>query len=147
MDTHSPKTRSYNMSQIRSNDTKPEGIVRKYLFSQGLRFRKNDSRYPGKPDIVLPKYRTVVFVNGCFWHGHEGCSDFVEPKTNTEFWLKKISRNKERDSHNAILLSTSGWNVITVWECELKSRVREEKLARLFTEITNLPITIQEISK
>lgn len=85
MDVHSKETRSYNMSRIRSTNTKPEEIVRKYLFSKGFRYRKNDKRYPGKPDIVLPKYKTIVFVNGCFWHGHTGCRYFVIPKTNTEF--------------------------------------------------------------
>ena len=107
---------------------KPEELVRKYLFSQGFRYRKNDARLPGKPDIVLPKYKTVVFVNGCFWHGHEGCHYFVWPKNNAEFWKKKIGSNIERDAKNHALLAKLGWNVIVVWECELKRSTAEETL-------------------
>lgn len=92
-DVHTPEQRSYNMSRIRSKNTKPEELVRKFLFSQGFRYRKNDARLPGKPDIVLPKYKTVIFVNGCFWHGHEGCRYFVRPKNNAEFWEEKITGN------------------------------------------------------
>ena len=127
-DVHSPETRSYNMSRIRGKDTKPEELVRKYLFSQGFRYRKNDARLPGKPDIVLPKYKTVIFVNGCFWHGHEGCHYFVWPKNNAEFWKKKIGSNIERDAKNHALLAKLGWNVIVVWECELKRSTAEEAL-------------------
>ena len=119
-DVHTPEQRSYNMSQIRGKNTKPEEIVRKYLFSQGFRYRKNDPRLPGKPDIVLPKYKTVIFVNGCFWHGHESCRYFVWPKNNAEFWKKKISGNIQRDRNNRCLLEGQGWRVIDVWECELK---------------------------
>lgn len=108
--------------------TKPEELVRKYLFSQGFRYRKNDARLPGKPDIVLPKYKTVIFVNGCFWHGHEGCHYFVWPKNNAEFWKKKIGSNIERDAKNRALLAKLGWNVIVVWECELKRSTAEETL-------------------
>ena len=97
MDVHSKETRSYNMSRIRSKNTKPEEIVRKHLFSLGFRYRKNDKRYPGTPDIVLPKYKTVIFINGCFWHGHSGCKYFVVPKSNTEFWQNKIAANIARD--------------------------------------------------
>lgn len=122
------ETRSYNMSRIRGKDTKPEELVRKYLFSQGFRYRKNDARLPGKPDIVLPKYKTVIFVNGCFWHGHEGCHYFVWPKNNAEFWKKKIGSNIERDAKNHALLAKLGWNVIVVWECELKRSTAEETL-------------------
>ena len=106
MDVHDKKTRSYNMSQIKSKDTKPEEIVRKYLFKQGFRYRKNDKRLPGKPDIVLPKYKTVIFVNGCFWHEHEGCRYFVWPKSNTEFWKDKISKTVERDKRKKWNFST-----------------------------------------
>ena len=120
--------RSNNMSRIRGKDTKPEELVRKYLFSQGFRYRKNDARLPGKPDIVLPKYKTVIFVNGCFWHGHEGCHYFVWPKNNAEFWKKKIGSNIERDAKNHALLAKLGWNVIVVWECELKRSTAEETL-------------------
>ena len=137
MDVHDKATRSYNMSQIKSKHTKPEEIVCKYIFSKGFRYRKNDKRYPGKPDIVLPKYRTIIFVNGCFWHKHEGCRYFVVPKTNTEFWVNKINRNVERDKENISKLEADGWNVITVWECELKPKIRELTLKNLFFKIKN----------
>ena len=114
------KARSYNMSRIRGKDTKPEVIVRKFLFSKGFSYRKNDPRLPGKPDIVLPKYRTVIFVNGCFWHMHEGCKYCVWPKHNAEFWEKKIRDNAERDRRNCLKLEGQGWKVLTVWECSLK---------------------------
>lgn len=120
MDVHDKKTRSYNMSCIKGKNTKPEEIVRKYLFSQGFRYRKNDKRLPGTPDIVLPKHRTVIFVNGCFWHGHEGCRYFVVPKTNTEFWMNKIETNIQRDKRNIEKLQVMGWKVIVIWECQLK---------------------------
>jgi DNA mismatch endonuclease (patch repair protein) len=123
------------MSRIRSRNTKPEDIVRKYLFSQGLRYRKNDKRYPGKPDVVLPKYHTVVFVHGCFWHGHEGCPDYVTPKSNTDYWVPKLEWNRQRDAISVEALWAAGWHVIVVWECELKKAVREERLARLLAEI------------
>ena len=100
MDNHSKKVRSYNMSRIRSTNSKPEDIVRKYLFSKGLRYRKNVKTLPGKPDVVLKKYKTVIFVNGCFWHGHQGCKYFVMPKSNTEYWNKKITGNVERDKND-----------------------------------------------
>ncbi len=114
------------MSRIRSNDTRPEEIVRKYLFSKGFRYRKNDKRYPGKPDIVLPKYRTIIFVNGCFWHGHGGCKYFVVPKTNTKFWINKINHNIERDQKQINQLKMEGWNVIAVWECQLRNKTISE---------------------
>ena len=113
MDNHTKEVRSYNMSRIRSVNTKPEEIVRKYLFSKGLRFRKNVKKLSGKPDIVLPKYKTVIFVNGCFWHGHQGCRYFVMPKSNTEYWYKKLNHNIERDIFVYKQLSEAGWNVIT----------------------------------
>lgn len=128
MDVHDKKTRSYNMSCIKGKNTKPEEIVRKALFAKGFRYRKNDRRLPGTPDIVLPKYRTVIFVNGCFWHGHNGCKYYVVPKTNTNFWIKKIKSNIERDVIKAIQLKELGWRVITVWECELKKDKREQTL-------------------
>ena len=130
-DVHSPETRSYNMSRIRGKDTKPEELVRKYLFSQGFRYRKNDARLPGKPDIVLPKYKTVIFVNGCFWHGHEDCKYYVLPKTNTDFWKAKIERNKARDLAEQHKLASMGWHCITVWECQLKPAVRAKTLEAL----------------
>ena len=108
------------MSCIKGKNTKPEEIVRKYLFSQGFRYRKNDKKLPGTPDIVLPKYKTVIFVNGCFWHGHEGCRYFVVPKTNTEFCVNKIETNRQRDIRKINDLQALGWKVIVVWECDLK---------------------------
>ena len=108
------------MSRIRGKDTKIEIWVRKYLFAQGFRFRKNDKRYPGKPDVVLPMYRTVIFVNGCFWHQHPGCKQATMPKTNTEFWQEKLGRNVSNDAKNEVALQELGWQVIVVWECELE---------------------------
>lgn len=120
-DVHTKEVRSFNMSQIRSKNTKPELIVRKYLFANGFRYRLHRKDLPGKPDIVLPKYKTAIFVHGCFWHGHKGCKYFVVPKTNTAWWLKKINRNIENDNTALDLLKQSGWKVITIWECKLKS--------------------------
>lgn len=135
-DKHSPSQRSYNMSQIRSKETKPEVLVRKYLFSQGLRFRKNDKRYPGSPDIVLSKYNAVVFVNGCFWHKHN-CNYFVMPGTNIDYWKNKLFRNVERDKANYDELKKMGWRVFVVWECELRTEeLREENLKNLLEKIT-----------
>lgn len=131
MDNHDKKTRSYNMSMIRSKNTKPEELVRKYLFSQGFRYRKNVRKLPGCPDIVLPKYKTVIFVNGCFWHGHKGCKYFVWPKSNAEYWYKKIENNINRDIKNIKLLQEQGWIVLTVWECELKKERAESTLKKL----------------
>lgn len=134
-DVLTPQQRSYNMSRIRNKNTKPEEIVRKYLFSRGFRYRKNVSKLPGKPDIVLPKYKTIVFVNGCFWHKHEGCHYFVWPKNNAEFWKKKIEDNVKRDVYNYEELKELGWHVIVVLECELKSACRKETLNRLVENI------------
>ena len=134
-DVHSSETRSYNMSRIRNKDTKPEELVRKYLFSKGFRYRKNDARLPGKPDIVLPKYKAVVFVNGCFWHGHTGCRYFVWPKNNSEFWREKIIGNIARDQKNYELLRELGWHVFVIWECELKRSVMEKTLDSLINNI------------
>jgi len=134
-DNHSPEVRSYNMSRIRSENTKPEEIVRKYLFSCGLRYRKNDKRYPGKPDMVFPKYNTLIFINGCFWHGHEGCSDFVMPKSKLNYWKPKIERNRQRDKKNIRKLRKDGWHVITIWECDLKKNKRDIKLKQLYNKI------------
>ncbi|MBQ7818723.1 MAG: DNA mismatch endonuclease Vsr [Bacteroidales bacterium] len=131
MDVHDKKTRSYNMSQIRGKNTKPEEMVRKYLFSQGFRYRKNDKRLPGSPDIVLPKYKTVIFVNGCFWHAHQGCNWFVLPKSNEEFWRKKFACNIERDERNYAKLSELGWKVIIIWECEIRHGNTTEALESL----------------
>lgn len=131
MDVHSHETRHYNMSQIKSKDTKPEKLVRSFLFAEGFRFRKNDRRLPGTPDIVLPKYHTVIFVNGCFWHGHEECRYFVIPSTNTEFWMNKINTNKKRDEDKIQKLKSAGWKVIVIWECQLRPDKRENTLNQL----------------
>lgn len=117
-DNHSKEVRSINMSHIRSTNSKPEEIVRKYLFAEGFRYRKNVKKLPGCPDIVLPKYKTVIFVNGCFWHKHD-CPRFVWPSSNQDYWRPKILRNVERDNQSCKELEALGWKVITVWECEL----------------------------
>ena len=135
MDNRTPESRSRNMSRIPSKNTKPEETVRKYLFSQGFRYRKNVSNLPGKPDIVLPKYNTVVFVNGCFWHAHQGCKWFVPPKSNSEFWQKKFSYNMERDERNYNLLRELGWKVIIVWECEIRHGTPQNALQSLKEKI------------
>ena len=131
VDVHTPEKRSYNMSRIRATNTKPEETVRKYLFSRGFRYRKNVSKLPGKPDIVLPKYKTVIFVNGCFWHMHTGCKYFVWPASNPDFWKTKLSRNVERDREVSDELNAQGWRVVTIWECQLKKQMREETLTTL----------------
>lgn len=123
--------RSRNMSCIKGKDTRPEVMVRRYLFSKGFRFRKNDKRYPGHPDVVLPKYRTVVFVNGCFWHCHQGCRYATVPRTNQEYWLPKLKRNRERDEQTVRTLEDMGWHVIVVWECQLRKSVRADTLLGL----------------
>lgn len=119
-DKLTPEKRSWNMSRIKGKDTKIEVEVRKYLFSKGYRFRKNDKRYPGKPDIVLPKYHVAIFVHGCFWHRHEGCKDATTPKTRTEFWLEKFDKNVKNDRIKQEKLRELGWKVIVIWECEIK---------------------------
>lgn len=136
-DIHSKETRSYNMSRIKGKDTKPEVIVRKFLFSRGLRFRKNDKRYPGHPDIVLPKYSTIIFVHGCFWHLHENCRYAVMPSSNTNYWENKLIGNRNRDKRNEELLISMGWKVIVVWECELKKDKREQTLCNLYNQIVS----------
>ena len=135
-DNHSKEVRSMNMSHIKSTGTKPEVIVRKYLFSKGLRYRKNDKRYPGNPDIVLPKHKVCVFINGCFWHQHSGCRYAAIPKSNQEYWIPKLQRNVERDKTNIEKLTQNGWKVITVWECELKKDCLFDTLEKLLFEIS-----------
>lgn len=119
-DVHSKGIRSYNMSQIKGKDTKPELLVRKFLHKKGFRYRLHVKNLPGKPDIVLPKYKTVIFVNGCFWHGHEHCRYYVIPKTRTEWWLDKINKNVAKDKVVRDEILALGWNVINIWECQLK---------------------------
>ena len=137
MRDESVEHRSYVMSKVPSKGTKPEIIVRKYLFSKGYRYRINDKRLPGTPDIVLPKYRSVLFVHGCFWHGHNGCSNYRAAKTNTSFWSAKITRNQERDQEVWRLLEAKGWNVIIIWECQLKKNLIQDTLKRVEAEIIN----------
>lgn len=138
-DVHDKKTRSYNMSMVRNKNTKPEELVRKYLFAQGLRYRKNDKRYPGHPDIVLPKYKAVIFVHGCFWHMHKGCQRAKLPASNIEFWKKKLSTNVKRDTKEKAELEALGWRVFIVWECQLKKTIREQTLSTLYQKITGTP--------
>lgn len=121
MDSLTPEKRSWNMSRIRGKDTSIEVKVRKYLFSKGYRFRKNDKRYPGKPDIVLPKYKTVVFINGCFWHMHQGCKQGRLPKSNVEYWKNKLEKNVSNDKVHIQQIEQMGWTPIVLWECELKN--------------------------
>ncbi len=123
------------MSRIKGKDTKPELLVRKYLHAHGFRYRLHDKRLPGKPDIVLPKYKTVIFIHGCFWHGHEGCKYFVVPKTRTEWWVEKINRNKKLDEESKILLIKNGWKVISIFECELKLAKRIPTLTYLLESL------------
>jgi DNA mismatch endonuclease (patch repair protein) len=123
------------MSNISSKDTKIEVLVRKFLFSKGFRYRKNDRRYPGRPDIVLPKYNTVIFIHGCFWHSHDGCPYFVMPKSNIEFWQTKLDSTRKRDTENKDKLCAAGWHVIVVWGCELRKPVQEKRLQQLLEEI------------
>ena len=135
MDVHNKEIRSYNMSRIKGKKTKPEEVVAKYLFANGFRYRRNVKGLPGTPDIVLKKYRTVIFVNGCFWHCHEGCKWFVLPEANAEFWKKKFDCNRERDKQNYKKLQDDGWNVIIVWECEIRHSDRKMRLETLVEEI------------
>ncbi len=133
-DNHTVKQRSYNMAQIKSANTHPEEMVRKYLFSKGFRYRKNFKKLPGKPDIVLPKYRVIVFVHGCFWHMHN-CSRFKMPKSNLEYWETKLRRNVDRDNSNRLALENLGWKVLVIWECELKKECFDETMEKLINEI------------
>lgn len=136
-DVHDKATRSYNMSRIKGKNTKPEMLVRRFLFSMGFRYRLHDKSLPGKPDIVLPKYKTVIFVHGCFWHGHEGCKYFKWPKTRTEWWKEKIMSNKEHDAETMLKLRVQGWNVIYIFECELKPKLFYITLNQLIKNLTN----------
>lgn len=143
-DVHTPEQRSFNMSRIHNKNTKPEEVVRKYLFSRGFRYRKNDPRLPGKPDIVLPKYKTVIFVNGCFWHAHKGCKYFVWPKNNADFWKKKIESNVRRDEKIFKLLTAMGWRVVTIWECELKKSTAHQTLTRLEEQLRDINTKLEK---
>ena len=131
--------RSWNMSHIRSKDSKPETLVRKYLFSKGFRYRKNVKKLPGCPDIVMPKYQTVIFVNGCFWHKHD-CPRFVWPSSNIEYWRSKILGNVERDKKNYLELQSLGWNVLIIWECELKEKTIDDTMCRIENQLRSKEI-------
>ena len=137
-DVHTPEQRHSNMVAIHAKNTKPEVLVRKYLWHEGFRYRLNHRRLPGKPDIVLTKYRTCIFINGCFWHGHEGCRFYTVPKTNTEFWVNKVTRNQERDLKVQHELAHMGWHCLTIWECELKKEKREQTLQALLYTLNHI---------
>ena len=145
MDRLTQEQRHRNMAAIRGKDTKPEILVRKFLFSRGFRYRLNHPRLPGHPDLVLRKYRTVIFVNGCFWHGHEDCKYFRLPKTNIDFWKNKIEQNKERDKKEQCQLAAMGWHCITVWECQLKPKVRNQTLESLAYTLNHIYLEDREI--
>ena len=130
-DVHNKQTRGYNMSQIKAKNTKPEMLVRKFLHANCFRYTLHNKKLPGKPDIVLPKYKTIIFIHGCFWHGHANCKYFVVPKTRTKWWLNKIAANKASDEKVVKVLRKDGWKVITVWECKLKPSKAERTLSYL----------------
>ncbi len=136
-DVHDKLTRSYNMSQIGGKNTEPEIIVRKFLFSKGYRFRLHVKSLPGKPDIVLTKYKIIIHVHGCFWHCHDNCSEFVVPKSNQRSWINKLYRNIERDNENDTKLKALGWKIFIIWECTLKSKLRNNTLNKLIQNIRN----------
>ena len=135
-DVHSKEIRSKNMAAIKAKNTKPEMLVRKFLHANGYRYKLHDKSLPGKPDIVLPKYKTVIFVHGCYWHGHKNCKYFVVPKTRTEWWLNKINGNIANDAKAAKALKKEGWKIITVWECQLKPAKVKSTLLSLLTKIS-----------
>ena len=133
-DIHSKETRSYNMSRIRAKNTKPELLVRKFLFSKGFRYRLHDKKLPGKPDIILPKYKIVIFINGCFWHGHDGCKKAKLPATRTEWWGEKISKNIGNDQKVREALTIAKWKIITIWQCSLKGDWQNQLISDLLTK-------------
>ena len=134
-DVHTKDQRSYNMSRIKGKDTKPELLVRRFLHAQGYRYKLHDKTLPGKPDLVLPKYKTVIFIHGCFWHGHANCRYFKVPQTRTDWWLNKINTNKANDAKAVKALKKAGWNVITIWECGLKPAKQERTLRTLLNKL------------
>ncbi len=137
-DVFEPEVRSYVMSKIRKTDTKPEMAVRKHLFKSGFRYRIHYRKLPGNPDIVMPKYNLAIFVNGCFWHAHEGCKYNKMPKSNRDYWVPKIKRNVERDKKNNKELYQFGWHILTVWECEIETEKRENTFNRLTNKINQI---------
>ncbi len=134
-DVHNPKTRSYNMSRIKGKDTKPEMLVRRFLFSQGYRYKLHDKTLPGKPDIVLPKYKTIIFIHGCFWHGHKNCKYATIPETRTEWWTAEMKENMKYDRMVALVLKAFDYKIITIWECELKKKRIETTLKKLLLKL------------
>ena len=134
-DVLTPAQRHECMSHVRSKNTTPEKAVRNELWRRGYRYRLNDRRLPGTPDLVLPKYRAVIFINGCFWHGHKGCSKYVVPKSNVDFWKAKVAKNIERDLLSAQRLDILAWTVITVWECELSKKNLEGTINRIEADL------------
>lgn len=154
-DTMTREQRHYCMSRIRGKDTRPEMVVRRWLHSEGFRYSLHSRRLPGCPDIVLRRYHTVIFINGCFWHGHPGCDKFMMPRSNVEFWQEKIRRNKERDAQEVAALEALGWNVIVVWECELSRRARDLTLRNLVDAVRRniepesihpIPLSVRKLS-
>lgn len=145
-DTMTPEQRRRCMSSIHSKNTKPEMIVRRWLWAEGYRYRVNSKKLPGKPDIVLRRFHTVIFVNGCFWHGHEGKSCFRVPKSNVDFWNAKIQRNRERDNTNYRILGDMGWNVLVIWECQLTPKRRKETLMALSYKLSRTFLGLQSKS-
>ncbi len=135
-DVHDKATRSKNMAAIKSKNTKPEMLVRRFLYANGFRYKLHDKSLPGKPDIVLPKYKTIIFVHGCFWHGHEGCKYYVVPKTRTDWWLNKIHGNIANDKKATKALKKEGWKIINLWECDLKPSVLNRSLLRLLKKLS-----------
>lgn len=135
MDNRTKEQRSNCMKNIRSKNTTPELIVRKFLYNKGYRYRLHDKKLPGKPDIVLRKFNTVIFINGCFWHGHKNCSEAKKPKSNSEFWKTKIVSNQQRDRKNIESLSKLGWRVLTIWECQLQKDLMESTLSDIVNKV------------
>ena len=135
-DVHTQQQRRFNMQQIKGKNTKPELLVRKYLHAQGFRYKLHDNTLPGKPDLVLPKYKTVIFIHGCFWHGHTNCNYFTIPKTRTQWWTEKINKNRLNDANARKLLKKDGWKIITIWECKLKPAKLEQTLAALVKKLS-----------
>lgn len=148
-DKLTPEQRHKCMSHIRGKDTKPELMVRKYLYAHGYRYRLHEKRLPGKPDIVMRRLHTVIMVNGCFWHGHildtgEHCKLYVTPKSRSDFWQAKILRNQQRDLRDREALTHLGWNVIQIWECQLKSECRQETLQSLLFTLSQIELNTIE---
>lgn len=140
MDIKSPTQRSWNMSRIRSQNTKPELLIRSFLYQQGFRFRLHEKSLPGSPDIVLPKYRTVIEIRGCFWHRHPGCKVAGMPLSNVDFWNAKFERNVARDKRNEVAINNLGWNLIVVWGCQVRDRAVLNRLpARIKAGIFKAP--------